>query len=183
VSAVRDEALRVGLDGIQADMAEHQRMTGREVTGEANRQLAADTFGQVEGLITVHSDAEPSPAPAAPAPEIADTRAVTVVTARSGHEYTQLREPDATAPARAVAMTHRERHAVVKAMRRLHLLLLCPDSGPLGQPSWRDRALAVMALNADPVRFAAELDALLEASVRTFGDWRVDEAQRLVVSG
>lgn len=48
MSVERDQDLRAGLDALQGDMAAHQRAFHGEVTGEANRRLAADTFAELE---------------------------------------------------------------------------------------------------------------------------------------
>ncbi len=83
------------------------------------------------------------------------------------------------------------------AMPRVELLLTKVETGPLGQPSWAQRTYAVMELqsrvvglrarglnqSADDItrRFMFELIELLEASNATFGSWKSDVSNPLLV--
>lgn len=171
MNAERDAALRDGLDAIQGDMAAHQRITGKEVTAEANRQLAARTFEEVDDQICYQ--------PAGATSELIPVESSVTTRNLEGREYTVLREPEAAVKARPVVMAQAERVQVVAMLKRLHFLLGLPETGPLGTPSWRQRALSVMrffgAQGANEKRFAHELAELVEASSRYFGDWRRDD--------
>ena len=175
MSAERDQDLRAGLDALQGDMAAHQRMFRGEVTGEANRKLAADTFAELErsGQLAPVEDAPVE----APDPQV--ERATKEV---NGREYQLTKEPDkAGAP---LTMSQRERELELKMLQRLHLLLTMRDEGILGAPSWRTRAESVMALMVMPggvIRFAQELDQLLEDSIKPFGDWKIDPDRKIYV--
>lgn len=170
-----DQDRRDGLEAIQADMAEHQRsILGQEVTAEANRALAAETFQQLEnqGVFAPPRDEHPNPLP--PIETVKETRTV------DGREYTFTKEPDK--PGAVVPLMARERELVVKALKRLHTLLLLQDDGIAGAPSWSNRAKAVMAIGmTNELRFAQELDELLEASNRYFGDWKIDPDRKVIV--
>jgi hypothetical protein len=175
MSATVDQDRRDGLVVFQGDMAEHQRITGREVTGEANRQLAATLFGQLEQQGALDRPADPTPAIAEPAPpqSVSEKRSV------NGREYTFTIDGDQGG--NPVPMSAREKELTVKALRRLHMLLELQDEGVLGAPSWRTRACAVMAVASNQARFAQELDELLDASSKYFGDWRIDPDKKIIV--
>jgi hypothetical protein len=68
-----------------------------------------------------------------------------------------------------------------RIQRRLELLLTKPERGPLGQPSWRERVMAITMLRftigVDPRRLAQELADLVEASSASFGSWDVPEGE------
>lgn len=192
MTASRDRELRDGLEAIQADMAEHQRNFAAEVTGEANRELAAQTFAEIDARGGF--DAPPATPAPAPAPEPQLTRQQRRLLERqerdvAGRKYVVTKDDEVVSPELALAGLEREH--VVKALQRLHMLLSLKDTGILGAPSWSQRATAVMATMVDPksggtvaerrVRFAQELDALLEDSSRLFGDWRADPDRKLYV--
>lgn len=123
------------LDGLQADMAEHQRRHGAgEVTADANRALAADA---IERLDRQRAEA-PVPAPAAPVarPEL-ERREV------AGRSYVAGKAPDDITERPA---TETEAWFLEHAMPRIAQLLALREGGVLGQPSWRDRTLAVMQI-------------------------------------
>lgn len=179
MSADRDLDLRAGLDAIQGDMAAHQRAFRGEVTGEANRVLAAETFAELErsGQLAP-AESTPAAAPEAQAEPQAErsTREV------NGREYQLTKEPDrAGAP---LSMSQRDRALELKMLKRLHLLLAMRDSGILGSPSWRTRAesvMAMMVMRGGVIRFAQELDQLLEDSIKPFGDWKIDPDRKIYV--
>ncbi len=176
MTARRDQELREGLDALQGDMAEHQRMFRGEVTGEANRALAANTFAELERQGVLGQVAEAAATPAPPA-DVEKTEHVL-----NGVKYTRTKEPDFPSPERF--LPHLEKQLVVKALKRLRLLLSLRDSGVLGAPSWNTRAKAVMAymfLPGKVVRFAQELDTLLDESNKYFGDWKVDPEPKIIV--
>jgi hypothetical protein len=175
VSVERDQDLRAGLDALQGDMAAHQRAFRGEVTGEANRRLAADTFAELERS----GQLEQAEALIAPPPEPEVERTTREV---DGRAYQLTKAPDREgAPLR---MSRAERDLELKMLQRLQLLLTLRDEGILGAPSWRTRAESVMALMVLPggvLRFAQELDQLLEDSIKPFGDWKVDPDRRIYV--
>jgi hypothetical protein len=175
VSVERDQDLRAGLDALQGDMAAHPRAFHGEVTGEANRRLAADTFAELERS----GQLEQAEALIAPPPEPEVERTTREV---DGRAYQLTKAPDREgAPLR---MSRAERDLELKMLQRLQLLLTLRDEGILGAPSWRTRAESVMALMVMPggvLRFAQELDQLLEDSIKPFGDWKVDPDRRIYV--
>jgi hypothetical protein len=175
--ARRDEALRDGLDGIQADMAQHQRITGKEVTAEANRKLASETFEQIAATSPIGFEQPETVAPQA----VQEERKK--VTGRSGREYTFLKELDRAGNHQPIKLSPAARREMLKKLHRVHLLLTLPETGPLGAPSWKQRALAVMRVHNNPARFARELDELLEASNATFGDWRKESTKKVILGG
>jgi hypothetical protein len=177
VTQATDSDRRAGMDVVQGDMAEHQRLTGQEVTAEANRELARDTFAELDAKGTFDA---PRPEAVAPPEETRQERR-RLEREIEGRKYTVTKDADQSG--NPLPMTARERDITVKALKRLHMLLELQDTGILGAPSWRQRACAVMALANDQVRFAQECDALLEESNRYFGDWRVDPERKLIVSG
>ena len=182
---------RGGLDALQADMAEHQRRGGGEVHAEDNRVLAVEAIAAVERRST---DDPPPPVvvPEAPKPieksierrEIEDRAYVVAKGPELGGEQARP-----ATPAEAWALRH--------MLPRVELLLTKVESGPLGQPSWRDRVLAILELRsrvpgfrlagrhreADDLerRYALELLELLEDSSRTFGDWKADAPRKVYV--
>ena len=175
MSVERDQDLRAGLDALQGDMAAHQRAFRGEVTGEANRRLAADTFAELErsGQLEQAGDIIAPP----PAPEVdRTTREV------DGRAYQLTKEADREGS--PLRMSRAERDLELKMLQRLQLLLTLRDEGILGAPSWRTRAESVMALMVMPggvLRFAQELDQLLEDSIKPFGDWKVDPDRKIYV--
>lgn len=173
--------LAEGCDGLQLDMAEHQRRFGKEVTASENQTLAATAF---ERLDRERQEAKPAQANYAPpvrssGTEIRDGKHGRYVVSKSATDDVKCRS---ASPAEHWFMTH--------AMPRIDLLLSKLDTGPLGQPSWSQRAMAVMQLQmraaglkqrglfmsaADASRrFMFELVELLEASSAVFGDWKKD---------
>lgn len=164
---------REDLDELLADMAGHQAAFRGEVTAEANRALAQPVFERLERQA---ADAKAAPPPCVvdvPERPTRETREV------DGRRYTLTRAPDTD---EGVIDVRGNAHAMwlfERASARLQLLLTKPESGPLGAPSWRARALAWLALVAgkQPTkRSLGELLALCDESVRYFGDWKQDAA-------
>lgn len=167
---------RAALDAIQGDMSQHQRITHAPVTAEANRRLAAEEFTKLDQAGDF--DRAISAASAAPVvPETSAERPTREVRMVDGKEYVVTRDNQAQATGRPLA--HRDQELVIKGLKRLQMLLELPDTGILGAASWRDKACAVMSFHGAPIRFAFELDRLLEESTRLFGDWRVDPAREI----
>ncbi len=195
-----------GLDGLQEDMAAHQRRQGLEPTAEANRELALSEVQRWD-----RQAAEDGTGPAAPAPTppvSAPVPDAEVVTKRE----TGLLAVDADRTAYKPVDERTQR--LIRTMgARVELLMSKTESGPLGAPSWAQRLDAVMALRARaaehwkagellvkrgvPIlanacfvaskeverRYMHELKELLEASSATFGDWRKEPERKVVVAG
>lgn len=182
---------REGFEDMQADMSAHQREHAHvEPTGENNRKLAADLF---ERLDREQADALPDPirSPAPPPPPEPKTERKEID--GKGYLVDSGGSPDvAMRPA-----TETEHHLRIRMQPRIDLLLSKPESGPLGQPSWRDRTLSMMywgvkldearrALRFDLVleyqaRYEFERDTLLEESSAVFGDWRALPTPKVMV--
>jgi hypothetical protein len=147
---VSEQDYSAGLDGLQEDMAAHQRRFSGEPTAEANRLLAVDAIQRLE-----NEDAEKKPAPL-PAMQqqaaIAETRERREI---GGRSYMLKKGADTTLVRKA---NQHEAWFLSHAMPRVQLLITKHDTGPLGQPSWRTRVLAVMAIqtHASSLRAAAE---------------------------
>jgi hypothetical protein len=193
VSAPSAEDLRDGCDAVQADMAEHQRLIGREVTAGANQTLAAETFERLEKEGAF--DPAPPAIGAAPAPAPA---VGTVHREVEGRAYTIDRaaaDDIATRPA-----TPDEGGTVRRVVARLEQLIALKDGmvAP-GVPGLAIRAMAVLWWLAKPLEELAQLgifsedaraaafwaDAmpLLEASSRLFGDWKAADPDPKIYVG
>lgn len=169
-----------GLDGLQGDMAAHQRRFGREVTAEANQAIAAQTIARLDREA---DEAKPGPTPTAPAP--VDSR--TVRDGKHGRYVVDVSTKD-DIDAKIRPATKMEHEWFIRAMPRVTLLLGKPETGPLGQASWRQRTLSVLKYAHDAKDYAAagfpgvakemqlryvfELEKLLDESSAPFGDWR-----------
>jgi hypothetical protein len=181
--------LREGLDGLQGDMAAHQERFHGGITAEANRSLAVDL---VERLDREQSESLP-PAPVSlaasePIKESVERREI------DGKGYTVTKGPDAPLLRKA---NEYELWFLSHALPRIELLLTKMDTGPLGQPSWHQRVLAVLELKsrvsglrlgnlhdvADALesRYFGELLLLLEESSALFGDWKSDRGTKVMV--
>ena len=168
-----------GLDGLQADMADHQRRFRGEVTASSNAQLAVETITRMEREA---ADVKPAPPPSAPEP-IART-----VERRDGQHgrYVVERGPDE--PMLVRSANRMEHEWFIHAMPRVELLLTKLESGPLGSPSWHQRTMSVLKFQQDSIayqqagmhdaaaehsaRYVLELERLLDDSSQPFGDWR-----------
>jgi hypothetical protein len=156
-------------------MAAHQRAFKGEVTGEANRVLAAKTFDELERNGTLAPAIAEAVAPA-PAPIERTTQQV--------GEYTITKEADSADS--AVPLSEADARTAAAVWARLRLLLSLPDEGVLGAPSWRTRAKAAIGSMLMPgrvLRVQHEIQELLDDSNRLFGDWRAEPDRKIIVIG
>jgi hypothetical protein len=199
-----DGDIREGLDAVQADMAAHQQRFSGEVTAEDNRALASTEFERLERQ-WADSAKRIQPAP----PEAEEPSPTVEHREIDGAKYTissspvddvEFRQPT---PAEVWFMAH--------AWPRVELLITKVETGPLGQASWSDRMLAVMAQKLKAVearqaaraaldagdysrastfsdlgneldrRYVVEFEAILDASSAVFGDWRKDAPTKVIV--
>lgn len=185
------EDLREGLDLLQADMAGHQARFRGEVSGEANRVLAVDAIERMERQANEEAGRirPTQPEPAAPPVQPDEVREVEDKRYQITRSQTDDVAMRSASPAEAWFLAH--------AMPRVELLLSKLDTGPLGEPSWNQRTMAVMAIKERSVaarttnmidyandldrRFAFELTQLLEDSCRVFGDWKADAPRKVIV--
>lgn len=176
-------------------MAAHQTRFSGEVTAEDNRLLAVDAIERLERE-AVETKPAPAPSIAEPDPEAAITEPEATTERREvdGKAYLLKKEPDS--PILRKANAH-EAWFLAHALPRIELLLEKKDTGPLGQPSWHQRTLAVLALKKQASdfrvggfhdearelegRFVAEMAILLEDSCRLFGDWKADAPTKVMV--
>lgn len=167
--------LRDGFNAFTEDMAEHQRSVGSEPTPAANQDLAAAEFEKLEkqGAFK-RADATPAP----PAPEQLELREKRTV---NGRDYTLTKDfKHGDVP----MLPGRLKEESIKILRRLQMLLRLQETGPLGAPSFRTKAIDVMdalTIRKNHFEFLAKLDALLEESNKYFGDWQVDPAPKVYV--
>lgn len=187
-----DRDYRQGLDGLQSDMANHQRrFNGGDVTSRANEKLAIETIERLEKQ-DLAAAGTPQPLEQIPQTPQHETRQVEV----DGRRYTLDKAPDRNTYRTASEF---EAQVMAHAEPRIKLLMSKLDEGPLGTPSWRTRTLSAMyfkvksieALKAGKIdegsvyerAFQQDLYELLEASNLSFGDWRKDAPSRITVSG
>lgn len=169
------EARDLARDSFAHDMAKHQREIRGEIpTPAANEQLAAETLNRFE-----NQQAEAKPEPSAPADETATDAHMADVERRAKEKgWKVLRAPEGGIVLPASAAT---RIAAERIDARLQLLLSKVERGPLGQPSWHERVLAVIRTRmVDPDRARLELFQLLEDSSTTFGDWKAEPEKKLI---
>jgi hypothetical protein len=188
------EDLLAGLDGLQGDMAAHQARSGGHVTAEANRTLAADAIERLDRQMAEEAGRIQPKQPELVAPpvdqgnETRDIEDKRYLISKAQADDVKLRN---ASPAEAWFLAH--------AMPRVELMLSKLDTGPLGEPSWNQRTMAVMAVKERSVaartsnmigladdldrRFTFELMQLLEDSTRVFGDWKKDPERRIQVGG
>lgn len=148
---------RDGFDAFLGDMATHQvERVGAEPTPRANHALAAELFERIDQKRDEQARRlQPKPT-AEPPPVAAEPRASDLEAKRRGYRILRGGDlsprsprPDANVPVVATwGKREQEFYAAVTA--RLHLLLHKPEPGLLGAPSWRDRALAVLAVGMQP---------------------------------
>jgi hypothetical protein len=175
-----DEARRNLRESFAADMAEHQRMTGHEVSATANERLAVPMFERLEQKQTERAQRPARRASPDPISDDEHRRALATELERRGRpgalERMRIERYEDREPVR-VRATRREMERAERIQARLDLLLGLRESGPLGQPSWRDRALAVLSMRfvigMDRRRIAQELIDLVEASTLSLGPWDV----------
>lgn len=190
------EDLREAVDTLRDDMARHQRLTGVEVSDARNHSMAADLVQRIE---REQADAKPFvPMPYTFTDERPRTRQERRREIREGQHGRYIVDANAADDTKVRKANEAELWYLTHAMPRVELLLSKMETGPLGQPSWHQRVMAVMALRsrvpglrlaglhteaADTERrFMFELSALLEDSIATFGDWKADKP-RLVMVG
>jgi hypothetical protein len=173
-------------------MAAHQSRFRGEVSAESNRALAVDTVEKLERkMVDEARRLQPAPVEVAPAPieKSIERRDV------DGKQYVVSKGPDDSPIMRKA--NESEHWFMVHAMPRIELLLTKLDTGPLGEPSWHTRVLAVMALKTQAAglkagglhdaaadlekRFVLELMTLLESSNPHFGNWKKDPERRVYV--
>jgi len=180
--------LSEGVEGLREDMALHQRRFSGEVTDSANHALAAEAIVRLE---REQADAKPVPIASAPEPMPATERREV-----NGRAYTVQREAvDTTKIRKASPEEHR---FLTHALPRIELLLTKHDRGPMGQPSWHERTMAVLEIKSRvaglrqirrpdlaaemDLRFMFEMLELLNDSNRLFGDWEADAPTRITVA-
>lgn len=191
-----DLDLHAGLDGLQHDMAEHQRRVGEQPTAEANRKLAAE---MIERIDREEANAKPTPKPAPVQPNHAHPALIGGTERREGQHGRYIVNKSLVDDTKIRKANEAEHWFMTHAMPRAQLLLSKPESGALGSASWRDRTLAVMEIHTRVSslrqanlsveasmlerRFMHEFLELLEASSASFGDWKKDAPTRITVSG
>lgn len=176
MSEPRTEDLRDGFDAFTEDMAEHQRAHGVMPTPAANQNLAAAEFEQLEHQ-GAFAPRDAALAIAAPDPEL-ELREQREVNGRSYTLTKDHRVGDAP------FLPGREREETLKILGRMRLLLNLEDTGVLGAPSFRTKAIAVMdalAVRKNYLEFLVMLDALLEESNKYFGDWAAEPVPKIFV--
>lgn len=184
--------LHAGLDGIQEDMASHQRRFG-EVTAEENRKLATQLIERID-----REAADEKPAPIRKSePGHVTPKQVGGIERKEGKHGAYLMSSTPVDDTKTRQATGPEHWFMSHAMPRAMLLLTKQDTGPLGQASWRSRTLAVMEIHSRvgtlrmanrhveakmlERRFMHEFLELLEASSTSFGDWKKDPDRRIQV--
>lgn len=187
-----DDELREGCEAVQADMAAHQRIVGREVTSSANHALAAETFERLErqGLLdepVIGTEPAVQALPAFSERREVDGRAYRMERIEGDDVRTRRGTPDEVGTFR-------------RALARLQLMVELQDGFPApGVPGWSIRALACMETLARPLAdlarrgifseesrsraFWSEALPLLEQSGRLWGDWAADDPAPKVIVG
>jgi hypothetical protein len=145
-----------GFDAFQADMQAAQAAQGVMPTPATNRNQATSLFNEMEqkGEFNVVADAPATEQ----APDVIKLRDGTVV------DVAEEREDN-----------YRPLHPETLAMlARYRFLFTMIERGPMGQPSWHDRAVRVQRMfKPDSMqRFSFELLALLDESDAYWGSWR-----------
>lgn len=186
---------REGLDLLQADMAEHQRRFRGDVTASLNQAMAAQAF---ERLDRERSE-RPSPPPSAISPVAVQAPVEHKTERKDVDGKTYLLSTSPTDDIQTRPASPAEIWYLAHALPRIELLLTKLETGPLGQPSWAQRVMAVFERKAHATNLKAsghhdlaamadrqymlELSELLEASSAPFGDWKADIGKKLIVSG
>jgi hypothetical protein len=184
------------VDALRSDMATHQARSHVEVTDAANHVIATQI---AERVAREQADAKPLvPMPYAldaPRPPTRQERRRVQREGKHGVYTINATGRDDIGVRKA---NEGELWFLEHAMPRIKKLLTERDTGPLGQPSWYQRTLAVMQLrsHANDLQAAGfhaeaadyrrrcghELFILLEDSSKPFGDWKRDP-DRLVMVG
>lgn len=180
---------RGGLDLMLGDMAAHQTRFQGETTPDANQALAARALERLDQK-QAEADGRPKYEKMGPAPiPTAPPAQAAAEAAKRGFKLVRLpSDPGenlvAPVTGRALAMYRGIRERVL-------LLLTKRESGPLGQPSWRDRVLAIQADHYDvkcgrtlkerKAHAARRMLNLVEESSATFGPWWAEKPKRVQV--
>lgn len=194
-----------GWHGLQEDMSAHQRAHGLEVTAAFNAALAGEECRRLEQEAR---EAPPVPTGAAVplAPTLVDDAEKTAsgeTVKRNDKGILAVAEPQTGSLYRQA--NEREERLLKQIGARVELLMSKRDTGPLGQPSWRDRVLAILYWRSKSAaywkeaertgdlnlystandlerRYMFELKQILDESSTTFGDWR-KPPDRMVIVG
>lgn len=143
-------------DAMRADMAEHQRMMGKEPTDDANARLVGPELEKLEksGMLAraeSNATAKPAPMPARPAGTIFTERVL------NGERTYKVKHELEHKPLVRRASAE-EAWFYAHAMPRIELLITKVETGPRGQPSWNQRVMAVMATKNKAVAWQAAAD-------------------------
>lgn len=167
-----EDARRFAQESFLEDMAEHQRRyQGKLPTTRANEELVTATLNQLEN--------ERAEAPPEVELEVSTEEPEAKVAEKAKEKgWSVLRAPEGGI---VIPHTATERIFSERAGHRIDFLLRQKETGPLGQPSWEQRVLAVLrTYMVDRRRGVCELLELLEASVQPFGDWKAEPAKPLI---
>lgn len=147
---------REALDLLLGDMAGHQTLTGRETTPTRNQALAAEVFERLD-----RKAQEPKPAApvVADAPDPNEPKLSDIEAKKRGFRILRGDKVPEGAP---LVLDGKTLERYEKVSERVQLLLSKPERGPLGQPSWRERVLAVQSLQFTG-RSVREIDAVRKA--------------------
>lgn len=142
---------RETFEALAQDLAEHTQRFPTGVSAEDARAMLAREMETVDHILADQ--------PAAPLPSVppAEPPAPSVSRREMPRGEMLLQKgADRTLVRKASPL---EGEVYVKALRRIELLMTLCESGPLGAPSWRDRTLAVMQLNAKAAAWQAASEA------------------------
>lgn len=168
---------REGIELFLGDMAGHQAATAGQTTPGRNQALAADLFERLDQKRAEQAGKlQPKPA-AEPPPVAAEPRASDLEAKRRGYRILRGGDlsPRTPVPGGDVPLIAtwgpREQEYYRAVSARVRLLLDRPEPGILGAPSWRDQALAVLAVGATGQRKLAAkmMMELVKASEAAFG--------------
>lgn len=189
--AEHERDYHAGVDGLESDMANHQRRFSGEVTARANHELAVQTIERIE-----KQDAEKRPPPVSPEPPPGPPPTGSEDRQVEDRKYVLDKGPDSKKMFRTASEFE---HQVLRhAMPRVRLLMTKVESGLLGTPSWRARTMAAMYFKVKSVEaqragkfdladnyeraYQVDLEELLEASNAPFGEWRKDPEHKLIIT-
>lgn len=183
---------REGFDLFLGDMAAHQRDRVGEVTGAANQALAVPLFErldqkraeQARRMTPASASAPRTPPP--PTEERASDREAKRRGFRILREDDLGPEPTGDKALPVVATWGTREQQLYRAVgARVQLLLSKPEPGLLGAPSWRARAMAVLAVSATGKRELAArmMLELVRESEAAFGALVYEVSPKLYVGG
>lgn len=142
---------REAFEDLQADMADHQRSHGREVTAAANQALLGPELARIEKMLAdAPVPSEPAPLPPPPVEKSIERKDV------GGRNYLLSKQADSSLIRVASPI---EAEFLVLAEARMLLLLEHAETGVLGAASWKQRVLAVMATKAKAASWKAAAEA------------------------